>query len=140
MRPIVFDTFAVVAWLRKEPHSTHVNELMRQIASGEVGGGICLVNLGEVYYIIARKEGIATAERVLSELLELDWAIYPVPHQLTMVAARLKARCPISYADAFALACAQEHDAALVTGDPEILAADHGIPILWPGVGKTPKE
>ena len=39
-----------------------------------------------------------------------------------MLAATIKARYPISYADAFAVATAIRHDAPLVTGDPELRA------------------
>jgi hypothetical protein len=37
-----------------------------------------------------------------------------------MAAARIKAQCPLAYADAFAIATAAAHDAVLLTGDPEI--------------------
>jgi predicted nucleic acid-binding protein len=37
-----------------------------------------------------------------------------------MAAARIKARHPLAYADAFAVATAAAHNAVLLTGDPEI--------------------
>jgi predicted nucleic acid-binding protein len=140
MRPITFDSFAVLAWLREEPGAQYVTTLLWAVHAGDFRGGISVVNLGEVYYSVVRREGIGLAETVLSDLREFGWEIHDADETAAIAAARLKARFPISYADAFALACAQEQGAALVTGDPEILAAGHGIPILWPGVGDTPKE
>jgi predicted nucleic acid-binding protein len=43
-------------------------------------------------------------------------------------AARIKARYPIAYAGAFAVATAVAHRATLLTGDPEILGGDPAWP------------
>lgn len=43
----------------------------------------------------------------------------------------LKAHHPISYADAFALALAQEKQAALLTGDPEFRKVESLATIEW---------
>ena len=55
----------------------------------------------------------------------------PRPNDLIFRAAELKARYPISYADAFALASAIEHQAELVTGDPELRRVEHLVGIVW---------
>lgn len=140
MRTIVFDSFALLAWMREEPGAQYVTTLLWAVHGGELRGGVSVVNLGEIYYNIVRREGEGLAETALTDLREFGWDIYPANEASAIAAARLKARLPISYADAFALACAREHGAALVTGDPELMRADHGIPILWPGVGDTPQE
>lgn len=46
---------------------------------------------------------------------------------LVLEAARLKARYPMSYADAFAVATARAERAAIVTGDAEILALPRDV-------------
>ncbi len=43
----------------------------------------------------------------------------PVTRWTVLAAAHIKARYRISYADAFAVVAAQEHDGVLVTGDHE---------------------
>lgn len=50
-----------------------------------------------------------------------------------MAAAHVKARYAISYADAFAVVTAQNHQAVLVTGDPEFrpVAKDDLIVVEW---------
>jgi ribonuclease VapC len=46
-------------------------------------------------------------------------------------AARIKARLPISYADAFAVATAQRERAVIVTGDPEFRKVEHLVTVKW---------
>ena len=131
MRRAVLDTCAVLAWLWHEPGGALVTELLREIEADRLWGAICAINLGEVYYRTCREKGQEDAESDLQMLRKLPWQVVPASNDLVWAAARLKARYPISYADAFALACAQQHDASLVTNDPELLQADHGTPILW---------
>ena len=50
-----------------------------------------------------------------------------------LAAAHIKACCPISYADAFAVVTAQDYHCVLLTGDPEFHAveADGLIAVEW---------
>jgi predicted nucleic acid-binding protein len=99
------------------------------------------VNLGEVWYSVARKKSPAAADDAL-ELVALagiriaaaDWA-------LTYQAAQYKSRYRISYADAFAAALAHGRGIELVTGDPEFKAIESEIKIHWlaPKAGKKSK-
>jgi ribonuclease VapC len=50
---------------------------------------------------------------------------------LVFEAAHLKARYPISYADAFAAALAKRNGAHLMTGDPEFKAVEPEVAIHW---------
>jgi len=54
-----------------------------------------------------------------------------VNEQRVLAAAHIKAHYPLSYADAFAVALAQELDATVVTGDPEFKTAESLVPVLW---------
>ena len=47
------------------------------------------------------------------------------------MAAHIKAGHAISYADAFAVALAQDRGATILTGDPEFKEVEHLIPIEW---------
>jgi ribonuclease VapC len=46
-------------------------------------------------------------------------------------AAKIKARHPLSYADAFAVATALRHDAAIIAGDPEFASVKEMVTIQW---------
>lgn len=113
---VCLDSWAVLAWLDgDEPAAGRVEEalLARPVMSW--------INLGEVYYRVDRDHGRAAAEEVwayLPQRLALDEA---TPRRV-LEAARVKSRYPIALADCFAIAAAVAHGAALLTGDPEIVA------------------
>jgi len=46
-------------------------------------------------------------------------------------AAQIKTQYPISYADAFAVALAQELNAIIVTGDPEFKQVESIVTLFW---------
>jgi ribonuclease VapC len=78
-----------------------------------------IINVGEVFYILARNVGPKNAGDFLRDLRTMPLRSTPVPKALVMAAARLKAQYPISYADAIAAETANRAGAPLVTGDPD---------------------
>ncbi len=89
------------------------------------------INIEEVYYITGKGRSIEQTEEFLHRLETLP--IRPVANSFADVveAARIKARFPISYADAFAVSTAIRMDAAIVTEGPELHAVGHLIAIDW---------
>jgi hypothetical protein len=61
----------------------------------------------------------------------LGFKVLPIPDTLVFKAAELKAEYAISYAGCFALACAFEQSAILVTGDPEFKKVTPSVNIHW---------
>lgn len=117
---VCLDSWAVLRWLEDEqPAAGRVDAVLedRPVMSW--------INLGEVYYVVARAVGEDNARSTIGLLrprLRLD-----LPSDVRVIeAARLKARHSMAYADAFAVATAVAHRAALLTGDPEIIEADGG--------------
>lgn len=104
-----------MAWLQGfEPAASRVEAVLaeRPVMSW--------VNLGEVFCVTMRTSGRESARAVVGSLrrvLTLDEA---GPARVIQ-AAEIKALHPMAFADAFAVATAQAHGAALLTGDPEIL-------------------
>ncbi len=78
-----------------------------------------LINLGEVYYRIAKQEDVPAAERARSWIGSLDIRFARVPWPIIYAASALKAVYPLSSADCFVAALAQRLDATVVTGDRE---------------------
>ena len=68
---------------------------------------------------------------IMCRVHKLGFNILTFPEPLLYKAAEFKAEYPISYADCFALACALEHSAILVTGDPEFKKVVHLVSIEW---------
>jgi len=54
-----------------------------------------------------------------------------IDRQRVLAAAHIKARYPVSYADAFAIALANELGATVVTGDPEFKEVESVVAVLW---------
>ena len=89
------------------------------------------INIGEVYYRTAKGRSLAQADTFLRILETLPVRIVGNTFPQVLEAARLKARYPIAYADAFALATAIREQALLVTGDPEFRSIGDLVEIRW---------
>ena len=126
----ILDSWAVMAWLKGEqPAAQRVRGLFEAAERREHKLAMNIVNLGEVFYLCAKARDLAYGERVLENLRARVGAV-SAGDDLVLHAARLKARHPISYADAFAAATAMLRDAPLVTGDPELRAMAAAEPTL----------
>jgi predicted nucleic acid-binding protein len=129
----VFDTHAVVALLYGEAPAPKVRRVFEH---GEPW--MTLVNLGEVAYIVERRQGADAADAVWANLLGHDQTdrapirILHVDAALARRAATIKAHGGISYADCFAAAAAERLDCPVLTGDPEFRVAEKlGIAVDW---------
>jgi ribonuclease VapC len=132
---LALDSWVILAWLKDQPPGAEaMTRLWEQAEAGRAELVMNIVNLGEVFYIVAKARGEASARTVLQNLQARRMEIAPAPDDLVLKAATLKARYPISYADAFAAATALGRGAPLVTGDPEMLAlAGEGLRLEWAG-------
>ena len=90
-----------------------------------------MINVGEVWYIVAREASQTDAERCLRELRELGIEIIDADWDMTHIAASFKSRGKMSYADCFAAALAKDRKAHLVTGDPEFKQVEQEVQVLW---------
>jgi predicted nucleic acid-binding protein len=86
------------------------------------------INVGEVAYLVERREGRAGAVEVV-DFLRGRLTLELPPAERVLEAASIKARRPVSYADAFAVATAIANGAVLLTGDPDVLAGDPSWPV-----------
>ncbi|MBS1833511.1 MAG: type II toxin-antitoxin system VapC family toxin [Acidobacteria bacterium] len=130
----VFDSWAVIAWLLKEPAGPSVAATLRRAATSEdCQIFMSWVNVGEVYYMVSRKRNRRAAEKSLDYLLNSPIQIVQPGPQDFIDAARLKATRRVSYADAFAAVLAQDRGATVVTGDPEFRALTDIISVEWIG-------
>lgn len=134
---LVLDSWAVLAWLKNElPAAEKVQILFDAASRRERRLAMNVVNLGEVYYLAAKARDLPYADRVLQNLRARVSSV-PVGDDLVMYAARLKARYPISYADAFAAATAVMRNSPLVTGDLDFQpmeSQEKGLQLEWIGI------
>lgn len=127
----VLDTFAILAMLRAEPGAERVRVILDQAKQGVVTCRSSAINLGEVIYIVERRVGVMGVRQFLAILSQLPLEIADATWERILAAAHVKAHHSVSYADAFAIALAQEHDATVLTGDPEFNAVAGRVTIEW---------
>jgi predicted nucleic acid-binding protein len=119
----VLDAWAVLAYLQgEEPAASRVKDVLHEAENRQVTLFMSLINVGEVFYTIGRRQGENAAEETLAELRHLTLTIIAPDANTVLQAARMKMRYTLSYADAFAAVTARGLHATLMTGDPELLA------------------
>lgn len=130
-KAVVLDSWAIMAYLEDEPAGKHVGDVIADAQDENVPVLMCVVNVGEVWYIIARETSPADAENGLLRLRELGIDFVEANWSLTHEAARYKSKHRMAYADCFAAAVAKQKDAVLLTGDPEFKLVEKEIKIHW---------
>jgi predicted nucleic acid-binding protein len=122
----VLDAYAVIAFLRGEPASEHVQPLL------EDGSGVLTaVGLAEVLDHLVRLANADEDDAVLdlAQLGLLD--ALPVPADIGSAAGRLRARryhrtrCAVRMADCIAAETARATERPLATADPDLLDVCH---------------
>jgi uncharacterized protein len=125
----LLDSFALLAYLKKENNYLRVRELL---SSPDVPLLMNDVNVGETYYILARERGMEQADTYLSVILpSLPIIVHSNLFEHVIEASKIKARHPLSFADCFAVATALRENAIIVTGDPEFKAVQKLVEIEW---------
>jgi len=120
-----------MAWVQDEPGAQIVEDLLVEANRKDERLLLHEVNLAEVYYLSIRRVGEAQTQTLAAQLLSLPIQVISTTPEILWQAALVKARYPLSLADAFAMASAIIWDAAVVTGDPEFRAVAHLVEIIW---------
>ena len=128
---LVLDAYAILAVVEDEPAAEEVMGWWKRAREGQVLLAMSVINVGEVVYNIARRYGEEGARNILAALQFLPIQVYEATYERVLAAAHFKARYPISYADAFAAALAEELHAPVLTGDPEFKAVEGMLQVLW---------
>jgi ribonuclease VapC len=127
----VLDSYALMAFFEDEPGADIVRGFIIEAEKGSVNLLMNVVNLGEVWYSIARTNSPEIADQYVHEIQGIGIEIVNVDWQLTRQAAAFKVKGNISYADCYAAALAKNRKAELVTGDEEFIPLEDEIQIAW---------
>jgi predicted nucleic acid-binding protein len=124
MSGYLLDTSAPLALRDNEPGADRVAELLAAAADGGPACHGCFMTLMEVLYRVWKDEGEAAGRTAHAgcQRLAITWV-----HENSALlerAAEVKARFPVSLADAWIAAAALELDAVLVHKDPEFERID----------------
>jgi len=114
----VLDTSAIVAMLRLEPGAERVRDLILAEKHNII---LPWVVLFEIYYLTTRQIGEEEAKKRYLTLRELPITIIWQGEEVYLLAAaRIKASYPLSVADSWIAAIAEQKNAILVHKDPEM--------------------
>ncbi len=127
----MLDSYAILAFLKQEPHFEIVKDLLRSSGKGREALLMNQINAGEVYYQIAKQNLSEDVGRFWDHFLQLPILFVANDFDLVLEAAKLKTRFPIPYADAFAVATALKEGASVVTGDPDFKHVERLVKIDW---------
>lgn len=130
-KPIVFDSFALLALFHKERGWRKVRDVLKGLESQDEKGLLCRINWGEFYYIIKRRLGKTKAEESIALLEQLPIEIISVDDELVKEASEIKSEYPVAYADAFCIALTKRVSGCVLTGDPEFSSVKDLIDIEW---------
>ena len=127
----VLDSYALMAFFEDEPGADLVRGLIHKAVESDTSLLMTVVNLGEVWYSIARNNSPEIADQYVHEIKGMGIEIVEVDWNLTRQAGVFKSGGNISYADCFAAALAKLKKADLVTGDNEFKSLEGEIKISW---------
>ncbi len=130
-KALVFDSWAVLAYLGDEASSQEVTDLIAGAHENRVPMYLSSVNAGEVWFILAREISESDADKGVADLTRLGVELIDSNWPLTRIAAGFKARHRMSYADCFAAALVKDRKADLVTGDKEFKQIERDVSIHW---------
>jgi len=127
----VLDTWAVIAFLEDEASGEQVEDLIATAHEEHIPLYMSAVNVGEIWYTVAREVSEVEANASVKILRDLRIQFEDVDWTLTQEAARFKSQNKMSFTDAFAAALAKVKKGDLVTGDAEFKPLDGEIKISW---------
>lgn len=127
----VLDAHALMVYLEREEGFERVRQAFTKSLADHQPLPMCVVNAGEILYVVRRERGAEMALRTESILHSLPIDLVDVDLALTLEAVRFKAGGGLSYADCFAAALASQLGAPLLTGDREFEAVQAEIDIEW---------
>ncbi|MBI4668352.1 MAG: type II toxin-antitoxin system VapC family toxin [Elusimicrobia bacterium] len=127
----VLDSCALLAYFEGEPVGLKVRELLKEAAEKDQELFLCVVNWGEVLYVIEHRAGKAKRDEIAHLMSQMHLRVIDADQELTWQAAAFKAAHKMSYADCFAAALAKLKKAELVTGDKEFHEVEDAIHIKW---------
>jgi predicted nucleic acid-binding protein len=120
-----------MAYLEDEPGGDIVSDAIADAHEEDIPLLMSVLNVGEVWYVIARETATADAETAVAQLRQLGIEFIAADWHLAKEAARYKAKHKMSYADCFAAALTKQKDAVLLTGDPQFHQIEREIRITW---------
>jgi predicted nucleic acid-binding protein len=94
----------MITWLLDQASAATVESFLEAADAGSINLVMSWMNVGEVYYIISKRHGRDSAEEFLTRLPSLPIRLVLPDQDGILAAARVKAKHPVAFSDAFAIA------------------------------------
>ena len=126
----LLDTSAIFAFTDNEDGADLIEELLDKAQRRQVTLYVSLMTTMELYYVTLDEWNEKEADDLFLLVRSLSMVELPLEEKLLLVAARFKARCKISVADAWIAATAAVRNLTLIHKDPEFERLKQDISIL----------
>ena len=128
---VVFDSYALLCFFKKEPGYNKVKELLKKAEKKEIDIYLSSVSLAEIYYSIYRTFGEERVKEILTLLYSFYITVVDVDIKLALAVAKIKSIHAIALGDCFAIGLTKLKNARVITGDPEFKTVENEIDIIW---------
>jgi len=123
MKMLILDSYALLCLFDKKRRTEKeaIMSYLEDAGKGKAKLYISKINEGEVFYKLYKYFGaeIATGFRADLKRGMFPLHVVPVNDKRVEEASLIKAKYPVSYADAFCIELAKDMNIPIVTGDPE---------------------
>lgn len=123
MKTFLLDSYALLCLFdhKRKRESKTVKNYLEAAESGRVKLCLSKINEGEVFYRLYKFMGEEIARGFREDLKRglFPITVVSVNDKRVEAASEIKARYPVSYADAFCIELARDMAAPVITGDPE---------------------
>lgn len=127
----VLDSWAILSYFHDEPAAEKVETVIADAQENAIPLFMSVVNVAEIWYIIARRRSQSDADEGIKSLKQLGIHFVDANWELSHEAGRFKVKNRMSFADCFAAALAKQKKATLLTGDTEFKQIEREISIDW---------
>ena len=129
MKPYVLDANALLRYFQNFPGAEIVEKLVQRSQHLDAKLMMSAVNLGEVFYTLAKSIGVDRTKSYIQAISE-SVEIVPLDRESALAAATLKFHYKLGYADSMAALLAMRSNSTLVTADPEFTRLGKKVKIL----------
>jgi len=132
---LILDSYALLCLFDKK-HPDEQNKIKQYLADAEKGKVklyMAKINEGEVFYRLYKYLGEPVAVGFRDDIKSgvVPITVISVNDKRAERASEIKAKHPLSYADAFCVELAEDMAIPMVTGDPEFESVQHFVTVEW---------
>jgi tRNA(fMet)-specific endonuclease VapC len=129
VKEYVLDANALLRYFQGLPGAEIVEKLVQRSLRLDAKLTMSAVNLGEVYYTLAKSIGVDRTKSYIQAITE-SVEIIPLDRESALAAAVLKFQYKLGYGDSIAALLAMSSNSTLVTADPEFARLGKKIKVI----------